>query len=217
MHWRPRLQFKSLRVLPIAVVALAIALPAGAAKPPAIPALTPDGVTHHRLTLGGRALAYTARAGTITLRNGDDQPIVRVFYTAYTLDGADPSKRAVTFIYNGGPGSSTMWLRMGSFGPVRVQTGDGRLTGPPPYRIVDNQYSLLDKTDMVFIDMPGSGFGRIIGAGKPEDIWGVDEDAAAFGQFIQRYITQFNRWNSPRFLFGESYGTTRSAVLAKYL
>jgi carboxypeptidase C (cathepsin A) len=98
-----------------------------------------------------------------------------------------------------------------------VQTGDGRLPGPPPYRIVDNQYSLLDKTDMVFIDMPGSGFGRIIGAGKPEDIWGVDEDAAAFGQFIQRYITQFNRWNSPRFLFGESYGTTRSAVLAKYL
>jgi carboxypeptidase C (cathepsin A) len=211
------LQVKSLRVLPIAFAALVIASPAGAAKPSAIPALTPDGVTHHRLALDGRTLAYTARAGTITLRNGDDQPIVRVFYTAYTLDGTDPSKRAVTFVYNGGPGSSTMWLRMGSFGPVRVQTGDGRLTGPPPYRIVDNQYSLLDKTDMVFIDMPGSGFGRIIGAGKPSDIWGVDEDVAAFGQFIQRYITRFNRWNSPRFLFGESYGTTRSAVLAKYL
>ena len=206
-----------LRVFPIALAALFIALPAGAAKPPAIPALTPDGITHHRLALGGRTLAYTARAGTITLRNGDDQPIARVFYTAYTLDGADPSKRAVTFIYNGGPGSSTMWLRMGSFGPVRVQTGDGQPTGPPPYRIVDNRYSLLDKTDMVFIDMPGSGFGRIIGAGKRDDLWGVDEDVAAFGQFIQRYITRFNRWNSPRFLFGESYGTTRSAVLAKYL
>ena len=206
-----------LRVFPIALAALFIALPAGAAKPPAIPALTPDGITHHRLALGGRTLAYTARAGTITLRNGDDQPIARVFYTAYTLDGADPSKRAVTFIYNGGPGSSTMWLRMGSFGPVRVQTGDEQPTGPPPYRIVDNRYSLLDKTDMVFIDMPGSGFGRIIGAGKRDDLWGVDEDVAAFGQFIQRYITRFNRWNSPRFLFGESYGTTRSAVLAKYL
>ncbi len=132
------MQFKLLRVLPIAFAALVIASPARAAKPAAIPALTPDGVTHHRLVLDGRALAYTARAGTITLRNGDDQPIVRVFYTAYTLDGAEPSKRAVTFVYNGGPGSSTMWLRMGSFGPVRVQTGDGQLTGPPPYRIVDN-------------------------------------------------------------------------------
>jgi carboxypeptidase C (cathepsin A) len=209
------LHFK-LRVFPITLAALAIALPAAAAKPQ-IPVMTPDAITHHRLVLGGRTLAYTARAGTITLRNGDDQPIARVFYTAYTLDGADPSKRAVTFIYNGGPGSSTMWLRMGSFGPVRVQTGDGQPTGPPPYRIVDNRYSLLDKTDMVFIDMPGSGFGRIIGAGKPSDLWGVDEDVAAFGQFIQRYITRFNRWNSPRFLFGESYGTTRSSVLAKYL
>ncbi len=208
---------KSLRVAPIALAMWLVAPPVWAAKPPPIPALTPDAVTHHRIVLGGRALAYTARAGTITLRNGDDQPIVRVFYTAYTLDGADPSRRAVTFMYNGGPGSSTMWLRMGSFGPVRVQTADNALTGPPPYRIVDNPDSLLDRTDLVFIDMPGSGFGRIIGAGNRDDLWGVDEDAAAFGQFIQRYMTQFDRWNSPRFLFGESYGTTRSSVLAKYL
>lgn len=211
------MHFRSLRVLTIAVAALAVALPAGAAKPPAIPALTPDGVTHHRLILDGRTLAYTARAGTITLRNGNDQPTARVFYTAYTLDGADPSKRAVTFMYNGGPGSSTMWLRMGSFGPVRVATADGQLTGPPPYRIVDNRYSLLDKTDMVFIDMPGSGFGRIVGAGTRDDFWGVDQDVAAFAQFVARYITQFDRWNSPRFLFGESYGTMRSAALSKYL
>ena len=182
-----------------------------------MPALTPDAVTHHTLALGGKTLQYTARAGTITLRNATDQPTARVFYTAYTLDGADPSRRAVTFLYNGGPGSSTMWLRMGSFGPVRVVTADGKLTGPPPYRIVDNQYSLLDKTDLVFIDMPGSGFGRIIGAGTRNDFWGVDQDVAAFAQFIQRYITNFNRWNSPRFLFGESYGTTRSSALTKYL
>jgi carboxypeptidase C (cathepsin A) len=208
---------KSLRIAPVVLALWVVALPAWAAKPPPIPAVTPDAVTHHQLAVDGRTLAYTARAGTITLRNGDDQPIVRVFYTAYTLDGSDPSRRAVTFVYNGGPGSSTMWLRMGSFGPVRVQTADGQLTGPPPYRIVDNRYSLLDRTDLVFIDMPGSGFGRIIGAGKRDDLWGVDEDAAAFGQFIQRYVTQFNRWNSPRFLFGESYGTTRSSVLAKYL
>jgi carboxypeptidase C (cathepsin A) len=178
---------------------------------------TPDAVTHHSLVLGARTLAYTARAGTITLRNDRDQPTARVFYTADTLDRADPAKRPVTFVYNGGPGSSTMWLRMGSFGPVRVVTTDGKLTGPPPYRLVDNQYSLLDRTDLVFIDMPGSGFGRIIGAGTRKDFWGVDQDVAAFAQFIQRYLSNFNRWNSPRFLFGESYGTTRSCALAKYL
>jgi carboxypeptidase C (cathepsin A) len=189
----------------------------GDARPPRIPTLTPDAVTHHVLALGAKRLAYTARAGTITLRNDQDEPSARVFYTAYTLDGADPSKRAITFLYNGGPGSSTMWLRMGSFGPIRVVTADGGMTGPPPYRIVDNQYSLLDRTDLVFIDMPGSGFGRIIGAGTRKDFWGVDQDADAFSQFIQRYITTFNRWNSPRFLFGESYGTTRTCVLAKKL
>lgn len=204
--------------LVLLVAGLLLALPHRAvAKPPAIPALTPDAVTRHTIALGGRTLAYTARAGTITLRNEQDQPTARVFYTAYTLDGASPTHRAVTFLYNGGPGSSTMWLRMGSFGPVRVLTGDGTLTGPPPYRLVDNQYSLLDKTDLVFIDMPGSGYGRIIGAGTRKDFWGVDQDATAFAQFITRYLTNFNRWNSPRFLFGESYGTTRSSVLAKVL
>jgi carboxypeptidase C (cathepsin A) len=200
------------------LAALALSWPVAAvAKAPPIPAQTPDAVTHHTLEMGGRALAYTARAGTITLRNGQDEPIARVFYTAYTLDGAEPSKRAITFLYNGGPGSSTMWLRMGSFGPVRVVTADGQLTGPPPYHVVPNQYSLLDRTDLVFIDMPGSGFGRVIGAGTRKDLWGVDQDAQAFSQFIQRYVTTFNRWNSPRFLFGESYGTTRSCVLAKDL
>ena len=208
-----------LHAAPLLLAALlALGLPSrSVAKPPAIPAQTRDAVTHHTLVLDGRTLAYTARAGTITLRNGQDQPIARVFYTAYTLDRADPAKRALTFLYNGGPGSSTMWLRMGSFGPVRVVTPDGRIAGPPPYRIVANRYSLLDRTDMVFIDMPGSGFGRLIGAGTRKDLWGVDEDAAGFGQFIERYITNFKRWNSPRFLFGESYGTTRSCVLAKYL
>ena len=199
----------------LALLALAIGIPdRGWSKALPVPPSTLDAVTHHRLTLGGRSLAYTARAGTITLRNGEDQPIARVFYTAYTLDGASPAKRAITFLYNGGPGSSTMWLRMGSFGPVRVVTADGQPSGPPPYRLVDNQYSLLDTTDLVFIDMPGSGFGRIIGAGTRKDLWGVDQDAKAFSQFIQRYLSAFGRWNSPRFLFGESYGTMRSCVLA---
>jgi carboxypeptidase C (cathepsin A) len=212
------LPFTRWRLVLLAVLALSVCLPArGVSKPPAIPPATADAVTHHRLLLDGRTLAYTARAGTITLRNGSDEPTARVFYTAYTLDGADPSKRPVTFLYNGGPGSSTIWLRMGSFGPVRVVTADGGITGPPPYRLVDNQYSLLDRTDLVFIDMPGSGYGRFIGVGTRKDFWGVDADVAAFAQFIQRYITNFNRWNSPRFLFGESYGTMRSAALSKYL
>jgi carboxypeptidase C (cathepsin A) len=210
---------KSLRFLLLALAAalfVTSSVTRGLAAPPPPPA-TPDGVTHHTISLGGHSYAYTARAGTITLRNNDDQPTARVFYTAYTLDGADPSKRPVTFFYNGGPGSSTIWLRMGSFGPVRVQTKDGDITGPAPYTLLSNQYSLLDKSDLVFIDMPGSGFGRIIGAGQTKDFWGVDEDANAFAQFIERFLTNFNRWNSPKFLFGESYGTTRSAVLSGVL
>jgi carboxypeptidase C (cathepsin A) len=213
------LRFTPLRALAFAGLSLVAGMPgpARAAAPPPIPKQTPDAVTHHTLVLDGRSLAYTARAGTITLRNGDDQPTARVFYTAYTLDGASSSQRPVTFLYNGGPGSSTIWLRMGSFGPVRVATANGTTTPGPPYHLNDNRYSLLDKTDLVFIDMPGSGFGRIIGVGKPKDFWGVDEDADAFAQFIQRYLTNFNRWNSPKFLFGESYGTTRSAVLSGVL
>jgi carboxypeptidase C (cathepsin A) len=205
----------ALRIVLFALLTLAIGTPVrGMSKAQSAPPSTPDAVTQHRLAIGGRSLAYTARAGTLTLRNDDDQPIARVFYTAYTLDGANPARRPITFLYNGGPGSSTMWLRMGSFGPVRVVTADGQVTGPPPYRLVDNQYSLLDTTDLVFIDMPGSGFGRIVGAGTRKDLWGVDQDASAFAQFIQRYLSTFHRWNSPRFLFGESYGTMRSCVLA---
>lgn len=213
----PSLRRPSLRALAIGAFALLpvfTALPALAKAPP-IPQLTPDAVTHHTMVLDGRTLAYTARAGTITLKNQEEQPLVRVFYTAYTVDNG--TNRPVTFLYNGGPGSSTIWLRMGSFGPVLVKTSDGTPSGPPPYRIVDNPYSLLDRTDLVFIDMPGSGFGRIIGVGKPKDLWGIDEDADAFAQFITRYLTQFHRWNSPRFLFGESYGTLRSAVLSNVL
>lgn len=178
----------------------------------------PDAVTQHTIELGGKTYAYTARAGTITLRTQDDRPTARVFYTAYTVnDRAASGSRPLTFLYNGGPGSSTMWLHMGSFAPVRVETTNGKLSGPAPYHIIPNSYSLLDKTDLVFIDMPDSGFGRIIGVGKPKDFFGVDQDVEAFGQFIERYLTKFGRWNSPKFLYGESYGTTRSAALVDYL
>jgi carboxypeptidase C (cathepsin A) len=188
--------------------------PSPAATAPA--PTTPDAVTAHTISLGGRTIAYTARAGTIRLFNQQDQALADVFYTAFTADGSDAQTRPVTFVYNGGPGSSTMWLRMGSFGPVRVLATNGTASGPPPYRIVDNPYSLLDKTDLVFIDMPDSGFGRIA-PNKQKDLFGVDQDIAAFGQFIQRYVSRFGRWNSPKYLFGESYGTTRSSGLAYWL
>ncbi len=205
----------------LALVALAAAL-IGAAPPEPKPSATPnaavpDAVTHSTISLGGHAYPYTARAGTIALQNDKGETTCRMFYTAFTVDGADPRTRPVTFLYNGGPGSSTIWLRMGSFGPMRVQVGDGTSTASAPFNLVENQYSLLDRTDLVFIDAPDTGFSRIVGAGKPSDFFGVDPDVRAFAQFISRYISTFGRWNSPKFLFGESYGTPRSAVLVAYL
>lgn len=191
--------------------------PALAAAPAKVPPAPRDAITHHTLSLGGRTLAYTTTAGTITLKDAKGEPTARMFYTADTLDGVAPGKRAVTFFYNGGPGSSSVWLRMGSFGPVRVVLNDASANTPAPFRYVPNQYSLLDKTDLVFIDAPDTGYGRLLPAGKPTDFFGVDQDAAAFAQFIQTYVTTNNRWNSPKFLYGESYGTTRSAALVDYL
>jgi carboxypeptidase C (cathepsin A) len=183
---------------------------------PSEPDSYPDSITSHSIVIDGKTIAYTARAGLITLHDQDGKPTAKIFYTADTADGVEPFTRPVTFIYNGGPGSSTMWLRMGSFGPVRVVAADGQPSGPPPYRTVENQYSLLDKSDLVFIDMPDSGFGRIT-PGDEKSFFGVDQDVEAFGQFISNYLSKFERWNSPKFLFGESYGTTRSAALADYL
>jgi carboxypeptidase C (cathepsin A) len=180
----------------------------------AVPAAYPDAVTHHVLTLRGQRIPYTARAGTIELHDPKTNAVTaRMFYVAYTKEGANPSTRPLTFFYNGGPGSSTIWLHMGSVGPVRVRVVNGAPTGPAPYHLLQNQDSILDRTDEVFVDAPDTGYSRIIGAGKPDDFFGVDQDGRAFTQFIERYITKFSRWNSPKFLFGESYGTTRDCVL----
>ncbi|HEV2279845.1 MAG TPA: peptidase S10 [Acidobacteriaceae bacterium] len=175
-------------------------------------------VTHHDMTLGGKTLHYTATAGTLLIKDGeDDHPYGSIFSVAYTLDGADPNTRPVTFLYNGGPGSATIWLHMGSVGPVRVETASPQATGPAPYHLVPNQYSLLDKTDLVFIDAPLTGFSRPVGKGTPKDFTGVDQDLKAFTKFIVRWVTVNDRWNSPKYLFGESYGTTRSAGLSDSL
>jgi len=190
-------------------VAVSKALPA--------PTQIPNALTRHSVEASGRRIDYAATAGTIILRNDRRQPIASVFYVAYVENGADRATRPVTFLYNGGPGSSSIWLHMGAFGPKRVVTSDAQATPPAPYRLTENEYTLLDKSDLVFVDAVGTGFSRIIGAGTGKDFFGTDPDVEAFGQFIQRWVGINDRWASPKFLLGESYGTTRSAALVDYL
>jgi carboxypeptidase C (cathepsin A) len=168
-------------------------------------------VTHHTATIGGKPVAYTATAGTITIRDDDGKPTASMFYVAYTTGDAH---RPVTFFYNGGPGSSTVWLHMGSLGPVRVLTDSPEATHNAPYSIVNNDDSLLDKSDLVFLDAVGAGFSRPLGDTKLAAFWGTDPDIDAFARGIERWLTINQRWNAPKFLFGESYGTTRSAGLS---
>src|SRR5579871_2982747 len=175
-------------------------------------------VTSHEITLGGKTIRYTATAGTLLIPADDDQPYASVFYAAYTLDGVtDMRSRPLTILYNGGPGSASMWLHMGSVGPVRVVTASPEATGPGPYEVVPNQYSLLDKSDLVCVDAVGAGYSRPVGKGNIRDFAGTDQDVRAFQKFIYRYVSLNHRWNSPKFLFGESYGTTRSAALVDAL
>ncbi len=201
-------------------LARAAATPAPAADTAEIPIPIPPArtvVTHHTATIGGKLVKYTATAGTILLDDEKRKPTASVFYVAYTVDGATSARRPITFSYNGGPGGSSALVDVGAFGPRMVVTANGAQTPPPPYDIVDNRDSILDATDLVFIDAVGTGFSRLVGTGKPKDYYGVEQDGHAFSQFIRRYITTNDRWNSPKYLAGESYGTTRSAVLSKML
>jgi carboxypeptidase C (cathepsin A) len=186
-------------------------------KAPAIPREGAQ-VTHHELSLDGKGYKYSATAGTLLIDGDDSKPYGSIFYVAYTLDGVtDPRSRPVTFLYNGGPGSASLWLHMGSVGPMRIVTASPNATGAPPYEMVPNQYSLLDKSDLVFIDAPSTGYSRPVGKATDKDFAGTDQDVKAFAKFITRYVSVNQRWNSPKFLFGESYGTTRSSFLADYL
>src|SRR6185503_11788061 len=184
------------------------------------------------VSVEGHGINYKAVAGTLVLHGSGDkehEPTVSMFYVAYLKKGAKAGERPVTFIYNGGPGSATVWLHMGAFGPKRVVTADDSHTPAAPYQLVNNDYSLLDATDVVFIDAPGAGFSRLIAddadKGKRAEqmkerekkIYGVDGDGHAFAQFITQFMSKYGRWNSPKYLFGESYGTTRSAVVANIL
>ena len=172
-------------------------------------------VTHRSVVVDGATLAYTATAGHLSaLAKGTGQAQASFFYVAYTLDGASPSTRPVTFFYNGGPGSASVWLHLGSYGPRRIATDTPGAGGPIPYPLVDNGETLLDTTDLVFVDAVGTGLSEAIAPFINRNFWGVDADAAVFRDFISRWLAVNHREASPRFLFGESYGTTRSAVLA---
>ena len=209
------------------------------------PPIIPDSTTENTVTVGGQVIPYRAVAGTITVGSTDEQDstldftgrllpdsgqkpfdkdkpeeqvaTAKIFYTAYFKKDAAAEQRPVIFLYNGGPGSATMWLHMGSFGPRRVITPDTEHQEGAPYKIANNDYSLLDVADLVFIDAPGTGFSRIYGKDREKAFWGIDQDAHAFDRFIRKFLTKHDRWNSPKYLFGESYGTPRSAVLSAAL
>ena len=204
-----------------AALLLALALSSGNvvcaddAPAPAPIVLAHSVITHHVVHLAnGEALAYTATAGTLTLRNDHNDPTANVFYVAYTTGDR---QRPVTFLYNGGPGSASLWLHIGAFGPRRIVTSSTSPIPPAGGRLVDNPSTLLDTSDLVFIDPVGTGYSTLTGKGADKDFWGVDEDIRAFSQFIRRWVAANDRGGSPKFLLGESYGTFRSAGLADRL
>lgn len=172
-------------------------------------------VTHSTASIGGRTIAYTATAGhLVAVDPSSSTPEATIFYVAFMEDGAQATQRPVTFFYNGGPGSSSVYVMLGSFAPLRLKTSMPSFTPPAPYTLEANPDSLLDKSDLVFINPVGTGYSAAIAPHVNKDFWGVDQDAGSLCQFIKRFLTRYDRWDSPKFLFGESYGTARSCVLA---
>jgi carboxypeptidase C (cathepsin A) len=187
-------------------------------------------VTQHKISVNGKTISYTARAGTLVLKEesekkGEEAGVsegekarAKIFFIAYSLDGVtNPAARPITFSFNGGPGSSSVWLHLGLLGPKRVRMEDAGKISPPPYQLVENEFSLLDQTDLVFIDPVSTGFSRPVEGEKAKLFHGFTKDIESVGDFIRLYITRYQRWSSPKFLIGESYGTTRAAGLSGYL
>ncbi len=175
-------------------------------------------VTRHTMPLDGKQLAYTATAGTLVLRDDKGAPRASMFYVAYVLDGVEnPAKRPVTFSFNGGPGSAAVWVQLGAFGPKKVKADDEGMPLPPPGQLVDNPYSALDVSDLVFIDPVSTGFSRAAPGVDAKQFHSLRGDIESVGEFIRLWATRNNRWNSPKFIAGESYGTTRAAGLALFL
>lgn len=206
------------------MICCSIAMLATAQKAPQSPAiaeLIPAGVeatiTHNSVTVDGKKIDYTASTGYLNLKNDTGKLIAKVFFTYYKKEGEDSGKRPVTFTFNGGPGSSSVWLHMGGIGPKRVLLKDDGLATPPPYSYINNEYTWLNKTDLVFIDPVSTGFSRAAPGESPKQFHGYEEDIASMGSFIRHFLSRYERWGSPKYLAGESYGTTRAAGLSKYL
>ena len=170
--------------------------------------------THHELSIGGKVLRYTATAGRLPIKDAEGKIEAEMFFVAYTRDGTDPATRPLTFAYNGGPGSASVWLHMGALGPRKVVLEQEGWLPQSPYRRDDNPNTPLDKTDLVLVDAIGTGYSRPADQSAARKFWNMSGDIAAFGEFIRIYISRYERWLSPLYLFGESYGTTRSAGLA---
>lgn len=199
-------------------------LPGGGASPTPTPRATEAGAalpavdnyrqTQHTSRVGGSPLAYTATAGTLALKDAVGKLRANVFFVAYAKDGLPAAGRPIAFVFNGGPGSASVWLHMGLVGPKRVQMGDDGFQPAPPYSLVDNDDSLLDVADVVSIDAVSTGYSRMAEGEEGKNFHGVRQDIEAFSDFIRLYLTRFNRWSSPKYLLGESYGTVRSAGLS---
>ncbi|WP_414734320.1 S10 family serine carboxypeptidase-like protein, partial [Cecembia rubra] len=175
--------------------------------------------TLHEGTFHGVKLRYKAIAGETHLKNADGEPVASIWSTSYLKEDPNPSRRPVTFIFNGGPGSASVWLHMGVFGPKVVHVdSDARIDdGAAPFEVIDNDLALLDITDLVFVDPVGTGYSKVIGKGKNEDFWGLTEDARSIAQFMRLWITRNQRWQSPKYLAGESFGTTRAVAVTAAL
>ncbi|MEI8075126.1 MAG: peptidase S10 [Bacteroidota bacterium] len=206
------------------MICCGIAMFATAQKAPTTPAiaeLIPAGVevtiTHNSVTVEGKKIEYTTNTGYLNLKNDTGKLIAKVFFTYYKKDGEEPGKRPVTFTFNGGPGSSSVWLHMGGIGPKRVLLKDDGLAPPPPYQYINNEYTWLSKSDLVFIDPVSTGFSRAAPGEAAKQFHGYEEDIASMGSFIRHFLSRYERWGSPKYLAGESYGTTRAAGLSKYL
>ena len=204
------------RVGLLALAAPALAQPEASPEPPKPVPPPKVFTTHHSGRFGGEAVAYTATAGETYLNDEKGEPKAAIFSFAYLKDGVkDAAARPLMFLWNGGPGSSSIWLHMGSMGPRRVAVpSDAKDDGPPPYLVEDNVGALLDATDLVFVDPVGTGFSRALGKHENKEFWGLNEDADSVAEFIQAWVTQNKRWPSPKYLLGESFGTTRAAAVA---
>ena len=171
----------------------------------------------HSITIAGKKLDYTTQTGYLNLKNDTGKVIAHVFFTYYKKEGEDVGKRPVTFTFNGGPGSASVWLHMGGLAPKRVALADDGTAPAPPYGLVSNEYTWLDKTDLVFIDPVSTGYSRAASGENPKQFHGYLEDISSMGSFIRNFLSKYERWASPKFLAGESYGTTRAAGLSKLL